>query len=449
MPLSPPLVAPTTEETYAEVLLWQARYRAIFLPLVGFSTVTLKWFGVISAKSVLAPQFSERMLLLAVVVLMVTYLAFHRGMAHYLRRVKRAGMELVTAAIVSDMIALFGGVLLMTPPEHYGRALIVSIFTVQLTQLFFGWTATIANLSIIMVSYTALVAFAADAGRLAAPAEELWTLALYGIGVLVYVALQGHVAHRMHHLVGLFGRAQEGDFSARFDEGPEQMPDPITVIGRAYNRMRDHLQAIVLSDPLSGCFNRRGLNQLAEREVARAIRGKKEIAVLAIDLDHFKRINDDYGHLTGDEVIREVGDLLRTTAREADVVARFGGEEFTILAPESTQEGAMILAERVLEAFRAHRFRSLPPDVTLTTSVGVAADLARDDEIAKTLLARADEALYVAKKNGRNRAELWHAGMRAFEGAHAGAMAGAGRASTPGMLRETKTEPSGHRVIDS
>ncbi len=422
----------------AEVLLWQGRYRAIFVPLVGFSTVTLKWFGVISAQSVLSAQYSERKLLLAVVVLMAAYLFYHKLVSIYLAREKSAGMGFVLAAIISDMIVLFGGALLMTPPEHYGRALIVSIFTVQFTQIFFGWTATIANLSLIAVSYTMLVAFAADAGRLASPAEELWTLALYGIGVMVYVGLQGHIARRMNRLMNLFGRAQEGDFSARFEEEAEVMPDPVSVIGRAYNRMRDHLQAIVLTDPLSGCYNRRGLNQLAEREVARAIRGRKEIAVLAVDLDHFKRINDDYGHLTGDEVIREVGELLRRTAREADVVARFGGEEFTILAPESSTEGAMILAERVLEAFRTHKFRSLPPDFCLTTSLGVAADLARDDEVAKTLLARADEALYVAKRDGRNRAVLWHAGMRAFDAAGAGRA----RASTPGMLRVAESDTS-------
>jgi diguanylate cyclase (GGDEF)-like protein len=296
--------------------------------------------------------------------------------------------------------------------------------------VFFGWTATIANLVLIAMGYTTLVAIAADAGQLASPAEELWTLALYGIGVLLYVALQGHVAARMQRLVGIFQRAQDGDFSMRYDEESDQMPDPVSVIGRAYNQMRERLQAIVLTDPLSGCYNRRGLNQLAEREVSRAIRQKKEIAVLAIDLDHFKRVNDDYGHLTGDEVIREVGALLRQTAREADVVARFGGEEFTVLAPESSEEGALILADRVMQAFRSYKFRSLPPDIRITTSIGVAADWARDDDIAKTLLARADEALYVAKRNGRDQAVVWHAGMRAFDGTPP-----KGRGSVVGMLR--------------
>ena len=263
------------------------------------------------------------------------------------------------------------------------------------------------------------------------PAEELWTLALYVIGVLVYVGLQGQVAPRMRDLVQIFAKAQDGDFSARYDEGADQMPDPVSMIGRAYNRLRVHLETIVLTDPLSGCFNRRGLNQLAEREVSRAIRGKKHVAVLAIDVDHFKTVNDDYGHLTGDEVIREVGQLLRDTAREIDVVARIGGEEFAILAPDSDDEGALILAERVRHAFRSHRFRSLPPDRRLTTSVGVAAAPARDDEVAKTLLERADEALYVAKRDGRDRSVSWHAGMRAFNDQHAERA----RRSTPGMIR--------------
>ena len=126
-----------------------------------------------------------------------------------------------------------------------------------------------------------------------------------------------------------------------------------------------------------------------------------------------------------------MGALLRETARDVDVVARIGGEEFTILAPDSNDEGALILAERVMQAFRQHQFRSLPPERRITTSVGVAAAPARDDEVAKTLLARADEALYVAKRNGRDRAVVWHAGMRAFDGA----AHGRARHSTPSMIR--------------
>lgn len=429
--MQPSALIPSTDETNAEILLWQGRYRAIFVALVGFSAVTLKWFDVISTDSLFVERFGARPLLLSVLGLMAVYLLFHRVLELHLTRAKRAAVGLVLAVIASDVIVLLGTVALMTPPEHYERALLVCIFTVQFTQIFFGSTVTIANLVFITVGYTALIAIAADQGAVGAPEEKLWSLALYGIGVVVWVGMQGQVAGRMHALVNLFSRAQDGDFSTRFEERGGQMPDPLTVIGRAYNRMREHLQMIVLTDPLSGCYNRRGLNQLAEREVARAVRAKSPLAVLAVDLDFFKRVNDEFGHLTGDEVIREVGELLRETAREADIVARFGGEEFTILAPDTSDEGALILAERVMAAFRAHTFRSLPPEERITASIGVSTDLARDHEIAKTLLARADEALYVAKRNGRDCAVLWHAGMRAFDGT----VAGRGRASVAGMLR--------------
>ena len=402
---------------------------------MGFAAVTLKWFGVISADSVAIATIGLRPALLAVLGLIVGYLGFHALMRGWVARRRRATLRLAMATIASDIVLLFLLVFLITPPEHYERVLLVCVFTVQVTQMFFGWTATIANLVLVAVGYTMLIAFAADAGRMPYPGEELWTLALYAIGVTAYAALQGHLTKRMRNLVRVFAKAQEGDFSAQYDEAADQMPDPVTIIGRAYNRMRAHLEAIVLTDPLSGCFNRRGLNQLAEREVSRAIRGKKHVAVLAIDVDHFTHINDEYGHLTGDEVIREVGALLRETAREVDVVARIGGEEFTILAPDSNDEGALILAERVMQAFRSHRFHSLPPERRITTSVGVAAAPARDDEVAKTLLARADEALYVAKRSGRDRAVVWHAGMRAFDAGSPGRA----RHSTPAMIRTVDT----------
>jgi len=396
--------------------------------------VTLKWFGVVSSESVLVPTLGRRTALLSLLAIVVAYTLYQRLVSWHLRRTQRASRGVVVAVNASDLICLFTAAALVSPPEHYERALLLSMFTVLFTQSFFGWTVTLIHLALVAVGYLSLVGFATGAGAALSPAEELWTLALFAIGLMVYLGLQGQVALRTKSLVEIFHRAQEGDFGARYDESADQMPDPITKIGRAYNKMRADLEAIVLTDPLSGCFNRRGLNQLAEREVSRAIRGKKHIAVLAIDVDHFKTINDEYGHLTGDEVIREVGALLRETAREVDVVARIGGEEFAILAPDSNDEGALILADRVMNAFRAHAFKSLPPERRITVSVGVSAAPARDDDVAKTTLARADEALYVAKRNGRNRAELWHAGMRAFDGPNGGKA----RGSVQGMIRITE-----------
>jgi diguanylate cyclase (GGDEF)-like protein len=179
--------------------------------------------------------------------------------------------------------------------------------------------------------------------------------------------------------------------------------------------MRGHLETIILTDPLSGCFNRRGFDQFAAREVSRGVRAKWHVAILALDVDHFKQINDDFGHLTGDEAIREIGALIRDTARAGDVVARIGGEEFTILAPDTDAEGAMHLADRILTAFRTRSFHSLRGQMPITISIGVASDVAVAEDIVRTLTARADEALYVAKRNGRDQSVMWQTGMRAFD----------------------------------
>ena len=108
--------------------------------------------------------------------------------------------------------------------------------------------------------------------------------------------------------------------------------------------------------------------------------------------------------------------MLRETARLGDVVARYGGEEFEILAPDTNHEGAEILADRIQQAFRTRPFAAVGVDRTVTVSIGIASDIARNDQVASVLIARADEALYVAKRNGRDRTERWHPGMRAFDG---------------------------------
>jgi diguanylate cyclase (GGDEF)-like protein len=166
--------------------------------------------------------------------------------------------------------------------------------------------------------------------------------------------------------------------------------------------MRNQLASVVLSDPLSGCFNRRGFEQQYRRELKRAARAHVEVALLAIDLDDFKAINETHGHAAGDRIIAEAGELLRASARAEDVVARTGGDEFTILAPNTTLEGAQYLAERVLLAFRKRGFVDARQPLSATVSVGLVAESVRDDSIAESLRARADEALQAAKRAGRN-----------------------------------------------
>jgi diguanylate cyclase (GGDEF)-like protein len=288
----------------------------------------------------------------------------------------------------------------------------------------------------VAVFYTVIVLVAGDSGMLPALVDRSWDLAAFIAGTTLFVVLQGHTARRLQRIVQVFEKAQEGDFSMEYDDGLDKMPDSITLVGRAYNRMRGRLETIVLTDPLSGCFNRRGFDQLVAREVSRALRSGQPLAVLALDVDHFKAINDEYGHLTGDEVLRRMGLLLRETARLGDAVARYGGEEFEILAPDTTHEGAQILADRIQHAFRTRPFGGVGVERPITISIGIASDTARNDRIASVLIARADEALYVAKRNGRDRTELWHPGMRAYDGSLPGRRATDRSAGSAGSAGE-------------
>jgi diguanylate cyclase (GGDEF)-like protein len=166
----------------------------------------------------------------------------------------------------------------------------------------------------------------------------------------------------------------------------------------------------VATDPLSGCLNRRGLEQQLDRELSRAVRAGEDLTLMALDVDQFKRINDTYGHLVGDAVIRQIGVILRNAARAGDVVARVGGDEFALLLPDTTAAGAYRLATRIREMVATQNFAGVPERDTITISVGLVADRLSDENAAHDLHSRADEALYAAKAGGRNRVNIWAQG---------------------------------------
>ena len=160
------------------------------------------------------------------------------------------------------------------------------------------------------------------------------------------------------------------------------------------------LEVLAGTDRLTGLYNRRKLDQILEDEVVRRRRYGSGFSVIMADLDRFKHVNDTYGHAVGDVVLVEFARLLKENTREADALARFGGEEFVIVCRHSSLDGCRALAEKMRETIAAHRF---PTIGELTASFGVAG--CREDDTAATLLARADAALYRAKKAGRNRVE--------------------------------------------
>jgi diguanylate cyclase (GGDEF)-like protein len=155
-------------------------------------------------------------------------------------------------------------------------------------------------------------------------------------------------------------------------------------------------------DELTGLANRRRYFELATREFATAGRHERPIVVMMVDVDHFKRINDTHGHPSGDDVIREVARRLATQMRGSDVVGRYGGEEFAVVAADADAAAGYLLAERLRTAVSAHLVATRTGPVPVTVSIGFSQALNADESV-ETVLARADEALYRAKQAGRDR----------------------------------------------
>ncbi len=170
----------------------------------------------------------------------------------------------------------------------------------------------------------------------------------------------------------------------------------------------ERLNLIGLTDPLTGIFNRRYLETRCQEEAANVRRYHRPLSAMFLDIDKFKRINDTYGHIMGDEVLRKVASLIKTELRSNDVLARYGGEEFVVLLPQTELHHACEIAERIRCAIAAHPFRfDGRNELQVTISIGVAQMPAEpegsDLDIANKLLATADEALYLAKESGRNK----------------------------------------------
>ena len=158
-----------------------------------------------------------------------------------------------------------------------------------------------------------------------------------------------------------------------------------------------------VTDPLTGTFNRRTFLQLGAKEIARTRRSKGSLSLLMLDVDHFKKVNDQFGHQAGDEALKCVVDSLQVCLRREDLLVRYGGEEFCVLLPDVALDHATLLAERARAAVERSGFTFRGKTIPLTISVGVALLVRDSTEDIERLVSRADEALYSAKASGRNR----------------------------------------------
>jgi two-component system cell cycle response regulator len=205
-------------------------------------------------------------------------------------------------------------------------------------------------------------------------------------------------------VLALYDRVDGRPFDDRDDESLRTLSGQASI---AIDNVQLHQEAQRLSttDALTGLWNFRYLSMSLAREIERSTRFQRPLAVLMLDIDHFKQVNDQHGHARGDAVLRELAQRVQEQIREVDTFARYGGEEFVVVLPETTVEGANQLAERICVAVRRDPFNSEGEEsLGVTVSVGGAAFPAHGSSAA-TLMRAADRALYVAKNEGRDR---WH-----------------------------------------
>jgi diguanylate cyclase (GGDEF)-like protein len=173
--------------------------------------------------------------------------------------------------------------------------------------------------------------------------------------------------------------------------------------------LEEKLSALALTDSLTGLWNRRAFDQALRREWKRTLREESQLSLLLLDLDHFKRLNDQYGHALGDDCLVAVASAITDSVRASDFVCRWGGDEIAIILPATDHAGALKVAEKVRSAVEALRFRAedhAEEWASVTVSIGMAAAVREADEataIPQNLLRVADKALYRAKQDGRNR----------------------------------------------
>jgi diguanylate cyclase (GGDEF)-like protein len=196
----------------------------------------------------------------------------------------------------------------------------------------------------------------------------------------------GYTTEVFNHMVTRLGQARE----------------ELDAMNRTLRDRNRELHEISITDSLTGLYNRKHSMEVLTKEVARAERYQRPLALLMIDVDHFKRYNDTCGHLAGDEVLRKIATIFRRCTRESDCVGRYGGEEFLIILPETVGDDAGRIAERIRSHLAEEDFPFGPQMLKITISGGIAS-FPRNGRSPESLLKSADAALYEAKNRGRNR----------------------------------------------
>jgi len=255
---------------------------------------------------------------------------------------------------------------------------------------------------------------------------------LDGIDVIKAVRSAGHESYT--YILLLTSKVQKKDLLEGMDAGADDYlkkpfdSDELHARVRAGNRIVDlqaaliraknDLQFAAAHDPLTGLWNRGAIVKLLEREISRRERTGDSLGVVMTDIDHFKKINDQYGHLIGDAVLKEVTRRLAAGVRPYDAVGRYGGEEFLMVFPGCNASTLFVSAERLRCSIADQPIETKAGEISVTLSFGLATTELGDNNLpdCETLLRSADEALYAAKARGRNRVEPAAASLAASQG---------------------------------
>ena len=172
-------------------------------------------------------------------------------------------------------------------------------------------------------------------------------------------------------------------------------------------KSQEQLQKMALTDPLTSLGNRATFDMSIKQAAAITQRSGKPYSLLLIDLDHFKQVNDSYGHQVGDTILQRVADAIKNSARDSDICCRYGGEEFAVILPDTKAKNAEILAERIHAQVAKVSIQQPSVRQSVTVSIGISCANKRSNVRPETLVEEADQALYLAKEKGRNRTEIW------------------------------------------
>ena len=234
--------------------------------------------------------------------------------------------------------------------------------------------------------------------------------ALLVLGLLVVVGFMAYwlgllIVRPLDRLTTGAAEVAGGDLEVDLPVGKGEVGYLTEVFNGMVDRLREgrqQLEELLVTDPLTGISNRRHLMETMKNEARRSHRSKNSFAILMVDVDHFKKFNDTHGHVAGDEALKAVAKVLQTGTREVDHVARFGGEEFLVVLPDTDIAGAVRAAERIREVLAKRSVAVGKRSLKLTVSTGVA-EFPMDGDSPEALIVSADAALYQAKRSGRDR----------------------------------------------